>query len=182
MGPGNRDEVAPWVLRMLAGVKAGILGGVAMFCWVAAGSLLDSHGVWVVPNLLGSALSGHSVLQRGFGWPTISGLGLHLFVSGLVGACFGLLVGDTRNRVRLVLLGVITGLVWYYCSQILFWRKLGVFIMVYSPPRPMLLSHILYGLVLGRYPSGLRSLRGTFLSQPDRADIYETARSPEAVE
>lgn len=182
MGPGNQDRVAPWVLRVLAGVKAGILGGVAMFCWLAASSVLDFHAIWVVPNLLGSALSGHSVLQRGFGWPTISGLGLHLSVAGLVGACFGLLVGDSRNRVRVPLLGIITGLVWYYCSQILFWRKLGIFVMVYSPPRPMLLAHMIYGVVLGWYPSGLRSLQGTFLSHPGNTDIVETARTPEAVE
>ena len=45
---------------------------------------------------------------------------------------------------RVPLLGVVTGLVWYYFSQSLFWRKLGVLIMIYSPPRPMLMGHVLF--------------------------------------
>ena len=86
MGPGNQGRRSPAWLRALAGIEAGILGGVAMLAWPAVSSLVDLQSIWVVPNLLGSALSGHAVLHRGFGWVTVAGLGLHLFVAGSVGA------------------------------------------------------------------------------------------------
>lgn len=183
MGPGNQGRVSPLTWRALAGIEAGVLGGLAMFGWLAISSLLDLHSIWVVPNLLGSTLSGRPVLQQGFGWPAVVGLGLHLFVAGLIGMLFGLAVGDSRNRLRVTLLGVIAGLVWYYFSQILFWRKLGAFVMIYSPPRPMLLGHLLYGLVLGWFPSGLRSLRNSFLGDgTPPVETHETAAAPDTVE
>jgi hypothetical protein len=183
MGPGNQDRVSPMPLRALAGIETGILGGSAMFGWLAISSVLDRHSAWIVPNLLGSTLSGRPVLHSSFGWTAVSGLGLHLFVAGLVGMLFGIFIGDSQNRLRVTLLGVITGLVWYYFSQILFWRKLGTLMVVYSPPRPMLLGHFLFGLVLAWFPSGLRSLRRNF---PGLVDLPvktgETAVAPDAVE
>ncbi len=154
-----------------------------MFGWLAASSLLAAQSIWVVPNLLGSTLYGHPVLQRGFGSTTVSGLGLHFVVAGLIGLLFGLAVGDSRNRMRVVLLGVASGLFWYYFSQALFWRKLGALVLVYSPPRQMLLGHLLFGLVLGWFPSRLRSLRGHWIGDiAAPAKTLETAAPPDAVE
>jgi len=56
------------------------------------------------------------------------------------------------------LLGMLTGLVWYYFSQVLFRRKLGILMMLYSPPQTLLLAHLIYGLVLGWFPNGLRAV------------------------
>jgi hypothetical protein len=183
MGPGNQGRRSPAWLRALAGIEAGILGGVAMLAWPAVSSLVDLQSIWVVPNLLGSALSGHAVLHRGFGWVTVAGLGLHLFVAGSVGICFALVVRESRSRLRAVLLGIITGLCWYYVSQTFFWRRLGVFVMVYSPPRAMLFGHLLFGLTLGWFPNFLRSLRRVFLPGAEvLVETHETAPAPDAVE
>lgn len=154
-----------------------------MLGWSAISSVLDLQSVWLIPNLLGSTLVGRPALHRGFGWVTVSGLGLHLFVSGLVGTLFGLAVGDSRNRVRVLLLGVITGLVWFYFSQILFWRKLGALIVIYSPPTKLLTGHLLFGSVLGCYPAGLNALRRNFMRISEApAATPETARARDAVE
>jgi len=182
MGPGNQGRGSPLAWRAIVGIETGVLGGAAMFGWLAASSLLDMQSAWVIPNLIGSTLYGRPALQRGFGWVTLSGLGLHLFVAGLVGLLFGLVVGDSRNRVRVTLLGVVTGLAWYYCSQSLFWGKLGVFIMIYSPPRPILMGHVLFGLVLGWFPSGLRSLARNLSGNASLPEQHETAPTPDAVE
>lgn len=182
MGPGNQGRGSPLAWRALAGIETGVLGGTAMFGWLAASSLIDLRSAWVIPNLLGSALYGRPVLQQGAGWVTLSGLGLHLFVAGLIGLLFGLMVGDSRKRFRVTLLGVITGLLWYYCSQSLFWRRLGVFAMIYSPPRPILLGHVLFGLVLGWFPSGLRSLGRSLTGNSRWPEQDETAPTPDAVE
>jgi hypothetical protein len=179
MGPGIRGRFSPLLFRALAGIETGILGGTAMFGWLAVSSLLDLRSVWILPNVLGSVLQGRPVIERGFGWLTVSGLGLHLFVSGLVGLVFGLVVGGSRNRLRVTLLGIITGLLWYYFSQYLFWRRLGVLVMVHSPPRPTLLAHLLYGLALGWFPAGLGGLRRHFGGE---APKVETPAVPGAVE
>lgn len=183
MGPGNQGRVSPWAWRALAGIEAGILGGLAMFGWLAVRSLLDLHSGWDVLNFLGSWLNGRPMIDYGFGWATVSGLGLHLVVSGFTGMLFGLVIGDSRNRFRVTLLGIMTGLGWYYLSQVFFWRKIGVLIMVYSPARSMLLGHLFFGLALGRFPAGLCSLRRNFLAEvAANVETPETASAPDAVE
>jgi MFS-type transporter involved in bile tolerance (Atg22 family) len=182
MGVENHGWVSPLVLRALAGVEAGVLGGLAMFGWLAASAVIDLRSIWTVPNLLGSTLSGQQVLQRGFGWTTLLGLGLHFSVSGLIGAAFGLVVGNAARRLRVTLLGMLTGLIWYYFSRALFWRKLGVFVTLYKPPQTLLLGHLVYGLVLGWFPSGLRSATRSFFGEAAPAEMRVTDPAPDAVE
>jgi hypothetical protein len=64
------------------------------------------------------------------------------------------------------LLGVLTGLVWYYFSEALFWRRLGILATVYGPPRSLLLAHLIFGFVLARYPRGLAQLERRFGAEP----------------
>jgi len=154
------------VLCALAGVETGILGGLAMLGWLAASSALDRQSIWIVPNLLGSVFYGRDVLRRSFGWVTMDGLALHFFVSGLIGLAFGLSAGRSRNRLRVALLGIAAGLVWYYFSEALFWRKLGVVARIYGPPRSLLLAHLIYGLILARFPSALASLERHVHGEP----------------
>jgi len=86
-------------------------------------------------------------------------------VAGVVGLVFGMVIGESRNRLRVALLGILSALVWYHFSEVLFWRKLGALALIYSPPRSMLLAHLVYGFVLAWYPSGLRSARRHFLGE-----------------
>ena len=175
MGPGNHGRVSPVLVRALAGIQTGVLGGLAMFGWLAASSALDRQPIWIVPNLLASVFYGRDVLRWSFSSITVAGLALHLFVSGLIGMFFGVLVGESRNRLRVALLGILAGLTWYYFSELLFWRKLGVLSTIYSPSRSMLLAHLVYGFVLGWYPTGLRSARRRFAGEA------ESAPAPDAV-
>jgi hypothetical protein len=155
---------------------------VAMFGWLAASSLVDLQTIWIVPNLLGSALTAHPAFQRGFGWTTVSGLGLHLFASGLLGMVFGLLAGATRRQLRVTLLGIVVGLAWYYFSQALFWRRLGVLVTLYSPPQPLFLAHLAYGIVLGWFPSRLRALERASSGTVVPLQMTETLPTPDGVE
>lgn len=181
MGPENYGRVSPPICRALAGIEAGVLGGTAMFGWLALSSLVDLRSIWAAPDLLGSTLSGQPAIERGFGWATVLGLGLHFSVSGLIGMTFGLLAGNAGRRLRVTLLGMLTGLVWFYFSQALLPRKLGGFAMPYSP-RTLLLAHLMYGLVLGWFPSGLRSVTRSFLGEAAPAEMPETDAAPDAVE
>jgi len=166
MGPGNQGRVSLLFVRALAGIQTGVLGGLAMMSWLAASSALDRQSIWTIPNLLGSVLSGRDVLRRGFGAVTVAGLALHLCVAGVIGSAFGLLVGESRNRLRVALLGILAGLSWYYVSELLFWKKLGALVLIYSPQRPMLLGHLIYGFVLAWHPRGLRGVLSGFQGGP----------------
>jgi hypothetical protein len=95
---------------------------------------------------------------------------------------FGLLVGNSGRRFRAALLGMLAGLVWYYFSQALFWRKLGWLVTLYSPPRTLLLAHLAYGLTLGWFPSRLRAAMRGLSGEAPEAQISVTDARPEAVE
>ncbi|MGC9972571.1 MAG: hypothetical protein ABSE56_18465 [Bryobacteraceae bacterium] len=157
--------MSPLLVRALAGIQTGVLGGLAMFGWLAASSAVDRQSIWIVPNLLASVFYGRDVLRLRFSTITVAGLALHLFVAGVVGLVFGMVIGESRNRLRVALLGILSALVWYHFSEVLFWRKLGALALIYSPPRSMLLAHLVYGFVLAWYPSGLRSARRHFLGE-----------------
>ncbi len=182
MGPEQHGRVSPLICKALAGIETGVFGGLAMFGWMALGSALDMRSIWTPMNLLGSTLSGRQALPWGFGWTTVMGLSLHLTVSGLVGMMFGLLVGSAGRRLRVTLLGMLAGLVWYYFSQALFARRLGAFVVLYSPPRTMLMAHLIYGLVLGWFPSGFRLAARSFLVEPAPEEMRETNAASDAVE
>ncbi len=159
MNPGKERRVSAQVLRALAGIEAGVLGGVAMLVWLALASTLERRSAWFVPNVLGSLLYGRAALRRSFGMMTVSGLALQLFAAGMIGMLFGVLVGDSRNRLRVALLAVLAGLTWYYFSQALLWRELGVLAALYASARSLIVGHIFYGLVLGSYPVLLAGLK-----------------------
>jgi hypothetical protein len=152
-------------VRALAGIQTGVLGGLAMIGWLAASAAVDRQSIWIVPNLLASVFYGRDVLRLRFSVITVAGLALHLFVAGVVGLVFGMVIGESRNRLRVALLGILSALVWYHFSEVLFWRKLGALALVYSPPRSMLLAHLAYGFVLAWYPSGLRAAHRHMLGE-----------------
>lgn len=178
MGPGKQGRVSPLLLRALAGIETGVLGGLAMLGWMAGSSALDRQPVWIVPNLLAAVFYGRDVLRRGFSPTTMTGLALHLFVAGLIGLAFGMAIGESRNRLRVALLGILSGLVWYYFSEALFWRKLGIVATIYGPPRSMLLAHLFYGFVLAWYPRGLDRARRQFLPEEAPGSAQPPAGPP----
>jgi hypothetical protein len=181
MGAGNLGWDHRLVCRALAGIETGVLGGLVMFGVLAAGSLVDFRTPWVLPNLLGSALNGHPALDASFGWVTVSGLGLHVLIAGLIGIVFGIVAGASRRRLRVTLLGILVGLCWHFFSQAWFASKLGVLVTVYSPSRPFFLAHLAYGIVLGWFPGRLRALeRAWGLAAP--LEMHETPHAPGGVE
>ncbi len=171
MGPGNQRRVSPFVLRALAGIETGVIAGLAMLGWLLASSALDRHSIWTIPNLLGSVFYDRDVLRHSFSWVTMDGLALHFFVSGLIGLVFGIATGSSRSRLRVVLLGILTGLLWYYFSEALFWRRLGILARIFGSPRSLLLAHLIFGFVLARFPRGLASLERRFYGEPAQSPM-----------
>ncbi len=143
---GERRRELMW--KALSGVHAGVLGALAMLGWFLTSSSLLRQPPWTVPNLLGALIKDDGVLRRGFGSPSLVGLATVVFFAGVVGAAFALLTWRISGRRRL-LLGVLLGLVLFYVSHTLLFRKLGAVAWVYASPRSLLVAHLIWGAVLG---------------------------------
>lgn len=134
--------------RMLHGIEAGVIGGLAMLGMLAAVSMWHRHVWWEIPNVLGSTFY-HSKAFLGLGKATVAGGALELTMSGLVGAIFTVIFGHVRSRHRLILLGTLAGLAWFYLANALVWPRLNPLIPYYWPEPAAALSHVLFGACLG---------------------------------
>jgi hypothetical protein len=153
------------LLRAFAGVQVGVIGGLVMLAWFALNSMLQAQRWYAVPNLLGSTFYGDLAFRSGFGKVSVAGTALHLCASGAIGALFGLLAPQGQSGFRVLLIGVATGLAWYYLLFGAFWKAVNPMVPLYSSDRSMLVAHALYGLWLGRLPQVLRSLERTGIDE-----------------
>src|SRR5437870_2489727 len=136
IGGGSKIKLA------MAGVEAGVLGGLFMMAWLAMLSLLQGRSAWSVPNLLASTFYGEAALRRGFRWTTLSGVALQVIVSAAAGLLFGLAVGGMANRGRVMALGLAAGVAWYFLSLGVFWRYVNPMVPLYTRGGGMLLAHV----------------------------------------
>ena len=142
--------------RILEGLEAGIVGGLAMLFFLILDEVWRHRPWWTIPNLLGSTFYGARAFRMGPGLASASGIALQLMVCGLVGVLFGMVLAGISSRVRAVLLGLAAGLVWYLFSQRVLFPEIGPLVPVYAPEPATLLAHLLFGLCLGRFPYFVR--------------------------
>src|SRR5216683_236359 len=106
MSSGDYSNARSKINLVMAGVEAGVLGGLFMMVWLATLSLLQGRSIWSMPNLLASTFYGEAALRRGFRWTSLSGVALHVIVTAAVGLLFGLAVSGIASRGRVMLLGL----------------------------------------------------------------------------
>ncbi len=135
--------------RVLHGIEAGIVGGMAMLATLAAVSMWHRRVWWEIPNVLGSTFHQNRGFRSGLGAATLEGSALQLTIAGLVGAVFGLACGNVRSRHRLILLGTVAGLGWFYFANTMLWPRINPLIPLYWPEPAAVLSHLLFGACLG---------------------------------
>lgn len=149
-----------WWRRLLAGLETGVVGGVVMLGWLALVSVFISrHSPWIVPNLLAARFFRTSAGAHGFSAATLPGLAIHIVTAGVLGMLFALLVRDAGGRLRVTLAGLLAGLLWRQFSVAFFQAGGGARMMAFAGSAAALSAHLLYGLVLGRYPAALESVR-----------------------
>jgi hypothetical protein len=143
----------------LAGIQAGIVGGLILLGYLALDSAWHRRSIWTIPNLMASTFYGESAFRQGFGSRTSVGLALLLFIYGLLGALFGLVIRDHGSRMRVTVLGLIFATGWFFLSFEFLWNHVNPLVRLYSPDRAMLVGHLLFGGVLGRrFPVYLRAI------------------------
>ena len=146
------------VRLLLAGLQAGMAGGLLLLLWLAAASLFYRHSAWWVPNLYASTFFGDATLREAFSKYTWSGIAFLLAQFAAFGALFAVIARQDRDRLRAVLFGVAASIGWYYLTFHGLWKSVSPLMLVYSPDRPIFAGHLLYGVWLGRTPLYARRL------------------------
>jgi len=136
----------------LAGLQAGISGSVGLLLWMSLASRFFGKSVWWVANLLSSAFYGETSLNYSFGRYTIAGAALAVFVYGTIGVFFGLIWRDRPGGAAWFMAALLTGVVAYYVLFKWAWRSFTPLGAIYAPERNIFVGHLLFGMLLARYP------------------------------
>jgi len=143
----------------LAGLETGMLGGLCLLLWQALGSMLAGREAWGGSVGLVTAAFGRGVYRDGPVAAASAGVALQLAGGGLVGILFGLTLRAAWASRRVVLLGLVYGLGWYYLAYEVLLRQVGLGPYSAAPRQSLMVSHLVFGLVLASYPRFLHSLR-----------------------
>ncbi len=159
-----RDHASEMLCHLLAGLQCGVLGGVGAVGWLLVTAIWQGRRIWSFPALIASVIRADLVLDREIVFAASIGVAIVLFAGGVTGALFGLAVRDRERSIRIILLAILAGLGHY---MLLFWaisRTWG-WESVPAAGSPLLMACLIFGLVLGRYPSASHSLRRSFLEE-----------------
>lgn len=143
----------------LAGFQAGMVAVLAMLAWLGFASAWYRRSFWTAANLMASNFYGEAALGRHSFFSTLSGLALYVILYSLLGALFAFLLNGRATRGRLVLLGMLAALAWYYLWWGWLWKSVNWIIALYTHDQPMMLGHLLYGALLARFPRYLPRAR-----------------------
>jgi hypothetical protein len=166
MPSGDQSGRKSKINLLMAGVQAGILGGLFVVGWLALLSLLQGRSIWSIPNLLASTFYGEAALRRGFRWSSLSGVALQLVVCALAGLLFGFAVSGIASRSRVMFLGVAAGLAWYFLSVGVFWKYVNPMVPLYARGSGMMLAHLGMGVFLGSFPRYVEALQPELIPLP----------------
>jgi hypothetical protein len=141
---------------ILAGLQAGILGGLLMALWLALIAPVVGRPWWYVLNLLASYTYDIRAVRGGAGMATLTGIAIQVLAGGILGILMGVL--GSANRVA----GLTIAMTAYMVCYVYVWKRYTPFLL-YSVPQPLFVTgFFLYGSVLSfssRIAGGLRELR-----------------------
>lgn len=132
--------------RSLAGLQAGMLGGLSLLAVLAVVSTLDRRSWWSYSNLLAACFYGPRTIGAGPGWPTVAGAALQMVIAGTAGALFGAAFGNHSGR-RLALFALMWGFFVFFVSE-QYYRFASPAVVEYMPRSAAVIGHMIYGLCL----------------------------------
>jgi hypothetical protein len=163
---------------LLAGLEAGMAAVLVMLAWLAFASIWYRHSAWTTINLMGSVFYGESALEPRLGRASLTGLAAYLLLYSILGSLFALVVEGRMPRLRKSLLGVVWGLAWYYLLFGLIWKQVAPLVLLYTHDSPMMVGHLLYGVLLGRYPRYIGLLGSPEVQEAEPVKEPESLESP----
>jgi hypothetical protein len=145
----------------LGGAIAGLGGGVAMAIIAAILSVSIGHDMWYQPKVISSLVLGQQVLvDQGFAvGPVLVGTLIHLVVSTILGAIFGILTGRVLHLpsdfgVPLVA-GLVYGLMIWLVAYFVVVPGIAPRLLEVYPPT-FIIQNVVYGIVTGLLYGWLR--------------------------
>jgi hypothetical protein len=160
---------------LLAGLEAGMVGGLWMLAWLGVSSSWQQRSFWTPENLMATAFDRNATLPPGFTFGTCKGLALYLVIYCLFGALFAVAVGDRAPRPRELQLSVTCSLAWYYFTFRWAFKMTMPLVALLHVERSTILGHLVYGTMLARYPIYMQRLLGSAEAAPVASTAAEDA-------
>ena len=139
----------------LAGMQSGLIGALCMLMWLGVLAEWQQRNFWIPVNLMASAFYGAGAVRSGFAAETVSGLAVYIALYTFLGAVLAFVLRDRVSRLRTFLIGMAFALAWYYLTFRLLWKTVIPLAALLHVERTTAFGHLIYGAVLGGYPSRL---------------------------
>jgi hypothetical protein len=159
MRPLTRANLRDFMCAALAGLEAGVVGGLVALGWWVLSALVSGQSVWTVPARLGALLYRGFAASDELAAAVAAGIALQIASAGAVGVLFGLAMRGGWNSQRVTLLGLLTGAGWHYAGYEVLMRTAQLAVYAAPPRRVMLVGNLLFGLALGMYRRYLVALQ-----------------------
>jgi len=139
----------------LAGLQSGMVGALCLVMWLGVLAEWQQRNFWIPVNLMASAFYGPRAIRSGFAGETLSGLAAYIALYTLLGAALATVLRDRASRPRTFLIALAFALAWYYLTFRLLWKSVIPLAALLHVERTTAVGHLIYGVVLGGYPSRL---------------------------
>jgi hypothetical protein len=142
--------------QILAGLEAGILGGLLMALWLALIAPVLGRPWWFVLNLFASYTYDIRAIRDGAGMATLTGVAIQVLAGGVLGILMGML--GSGNRIA----GLAIAMTAYMVCYAYVWKRYTPFLLYYVPQPLFVVGFFLYGSMLSfssRIASGLQEPR-----------------------
>jgi len=155
MGDATQTRVSGLVARFLAGLQAGMMAVIVMLGWLGVSARWQRHTFWTSANQMATVFHGGDAIVSGFGPYTASGIAIYVLIYSLLGGAFAALAPRKLTVAGMMLVGVLLGVSWYMVWFRLLGQRLMPLVWLLHSERPMAFGHVLYGVLLARYPAYL---------------------------
>jgi hypothetical protein len=159
MDAATEASPAGRLARFLAGLQAGMMAVIVMLGWLGLSALWQRHTFWTAPNQMATVFSGGAAIVAGFGPYTPSGIAVYVVVYSLLGAGFAMAAPRRLTPFGTMLIGVMMALIWYTLWFLVLGRKVMPLVWQLHAENPMKFAHVLYGVMLARFPGYLHSVQ-----------------------
>lgn len=150
MDPSPPKPWPPALCRAVAGLDAGVFGGLLVVAWFCWAGWLRGDFWWSKLNVAGAFFFGERAFQGGFGWMTLSGAALLLLIYALLGALLAWLTPPPPHWYRSVLFGLVGALVFQLAADRWLWKQFHPFAATYFPRPITLAANLIFGLSMVR--------------------------------
>lgn len=145
----------------LGAIQTGVVAGCVALVYLLLDGIVRGDGPWFFLNLVGATFYPRRAFSIVFSKATLSGLALHVVVSGVAGLLFAILLSPYRAKpLRSLWLGAFLGGVWYYLVFRFFWARLDPVLVLHQPFPGVFLAHLVFGFCMGLYPRFVARLPG----------------------